>query len=316
MNARFIIICFVLALGLGYLFRTKPEAIQGNPESTPFESPVAVQTLPKPTVAPQVSGVVPPVIHPLNAPLPIERPQATLPGKRVNPRYLNKPKDMSVEFEMINGLAVAYGDTILGKPVAGFSESRGISDLSPAKYWDHGVVPYLIKNDVVDPDRVLRAIDYFNQHTHVRFVPYENQPDAILFQVGEENCLSFLGKTGGVQPVFLSDKCRTPEITHELMHALGFVHEQSRADRDQYVEILWQNIEEKYQPQFAMVPEPLMNAYYDSPFDSGSIMMYGPHVFSINPEVNTMRLKSGQPLKSIPDTLSPSDVDRVNRLYP
>ena len=48
---------------------------------------------------------------------------------------------------------------------------------------------------------------------------------------------------GSIDEVSISNGCgRHGTIWHELMHSLGFVHEQARTDRDTYVEILWDNI--------------------------------------------------------------------------
>jgi hypothetical protein len=63
-------------------------------------------------------------------------------------------------------------------------------------------------------------------------------------------CWSYVGRFGGPQIVALQppDKngpnCLGGEgrSIHELLHALGIFHEQSRADRDQYIDVKFENI--------------------------------------------------------------------------
>lgn len=47
------------------------------------------------------------------------------------------------------------------------------------------------------------------------------------------------------QNLSIGARCDTKAIVeHELLHALGFYHEQSRSDRDDYVKIWWDQIQE------------------------------------------------------------------------
>lgn len=53
----------------------------------------------------------------------------------------------------------------------------------------------------------------------------------------------------GKQKLSIGTNCdRIATIEHEFFHALGFWHEQSRADRDDYVKIMWDLIKEGREP--------------------------------------------------------------------
>lgn len=80
-----------------------------------------------------------------------------------------------------------------------------------------------------------------------RFRPkIENDTNYIVITNSNSGCWSSVGKQGGRQSVNLQgNMCLRNQIgtaIHELMHALGFTHEQNRYERDDYVEILWENI--------------------------------------------------------------------------
>jgi len=68
-------------------------------------------------------------------------------------------------------------------------------------------------------------------------------------------------------------------IKHEIMHALGFFHEHSRSDRDNFINIVEENIEPLYISNFYRRTETKDNGV---PYDYKSIMHYGKSDFTTN----------------------------------
>lgn len=262
-------------------------------------------------MTPQASVVAQPT--PVAAPV-LEKKKITL-GK-IKPHNVDSteptPSDI-VSFEIKDGFGIVQNDIIIGTPEEG-TEKTGFYKLPIPNYWDKPEIPYAIDVDAPRPEEIEKALKHIEEKTGLKFIPYDNQPDAILFQKGKEHCLSALGRLGGVQPIRLSDSCGWHEITHEVMHALGFIHEHSRFDRNDYIAVEWQNIEEKYHMQFEIFAEDLAGPAKHSPFDYHSIMLYEKNFFAKDKGLTTLKSKTNQ-LVSPGRGLSALDIDRVKKLF-
>lgn len=122
---------------------------------------------------------------------------------------------------------------------------------SPERKWPNGTIPYKFGDDLIERDRaaVLNAMDIFRKETCIKFVlKRSNHTEFIIFRKSDNGCGTTVGYRGnnteGVD-VLLTDGCLkiSAAIQHELLHVIGLWHEQSRPDRDDFVDIYWENIE-------------------------------------------------------------------------
>ncbi|XP_039284220.1 astacin-like metalloendopeptidase isoform X3 [Nilaparvata lugens] len=128
-------------------------------------------------------------------------------------------------------------------------------DVFPDRLWKNRTVPYII-SPLYEPDEyitIYKAITTINYMTCVKFVPWNGKAKdfLIIWPIKyPKGCWSFVGRFGGAQIVSLQPpdakgpNCLGNEgrAMHELLHAIGIFHEQSRADRDKFVKINLSNV--------------------------------------------------------------------------
>ncbi|XP_067144861.1 astacin-like metalloprotease toxin 4, partial [Centruroides vittatus] len=147
----------------------------------------------------------------------------------------------------------------------------------------------------------------------ITFKQRQYESDYILFIKGD-GCYSDIGRVRGEQHLSLGEGCEyVGTVVHEIVHALGFYHEQSRSDRDNYLIIHWENIEEGEDVQFERLTPDIITSY--DGFDLESIMLYGNDDFSKDKKSLTMEAKSGIKLSSDNVSLFPNDVFKIKMLY-
>jgi len=183
--------------------------------------------------------------------------------------------------------------------------------------WPGGVIPYIISGRFNSHERsvIARAMKNYHEKTCIRFVPRTNEKGYINIMQGS-GCSSSVGRTGRSQQVSLGNGCvYTGIVMHELMHATGFWHEQSRADRDKHITINWSNIQSGMEFNFLKYDLNKID-HLGAEYDTCSVMHYGSTAFAKSWGKKTIVPKHATKCKlGQRDGFSDTDIRKINTLY-
>lgn len=174
-------------------------------------------------------------------------------------------------------------------------------------------------SDVLDSNAlkiIFSAIHEIEQKTCIRFPKYDETFDEDYLEMDGINsgCWSFIGRLNGRQPINIGPGCVYHyTVIHELVHAIGFWHQQSTWNRDEYIKILWENIINGTEGNFQKVSLDVVSNF-NTTYDYNSVMHYSLYAFS----------KNGKPTIAILDAnatydesrqFTNTDVTKIQRMY-
>ncbi|KAM9859229.1 high choriolytic enzyme 1-like [Aulostomus maculatus] len=183
------------------------------------------------------------------------------------------------------------------------------------KYRDKVKVPFKIASGYSNEERTIikNAMKSLKRLTCVKFIKKRRRHTNYIEIFNGSGCWSYVGRIGGKQQLSLKrNGCLYKGIVqHELLHALGFHHEQVRSDRDDYITVLFENIRAGLESQF----EKLNTNNLGSPYDFNSVMQYSNKAFSKNGQPTLVAKSDPSLVFGYAPEMSANDIARVNSVY-
>ncbi|XP_051997387.1 low choriolytic enzyme-like isoform X2 [Xyrauchen texanus] len=186
--------------------------------------------------------------------------------------------------------------------------------LWPTSADGHVYIPYVIADNYSsrEVDIIQRALDSFSSVSCIRFFPRNDERDYISIE-SRSGCYSYVGRQGYGQIVSLaSSGCiYHSTVQHELLHALGFNHEQTRSDRDDHIQVIWENILDDKKHNF----DKINTLNQGTPYDYNSVMQYERYAFSKNGLATMVPIPDSSVEIGTATEMSQNDMTRLFRLY-
>ena len=171
-----------------------------------------------------------------------------------------------------------------------------------SRRWPTVEIPYELDHRIPDLGRVTRAIAHWGANTPFRFVPHTGQRDYIRF-TESIGCTSRIGRVGGEQRIEVGRSCEQRDVIHDIGHALGFLHEHTRVDRDDFVTYHSECAQPGTDAHFSKDRDALIS----SPYDYQSIMHFDSVRFA-RPNCQTLLPRSNHVSIGTTEELSPGDI--------
>ncbi|XP_028812727.1 high choriolytic enzyme 1-like isoform X1 [Denticeps clupeoides] len=209
---------------------------------------------------------------------------------------------------------ILFGDVAVGTGFQNADPCTSRNCLWPKANDGNVHIPYVISNQYSSGERSIieRALQAFHASTCIRF--HRRQSDMHYLDIRSlQGCWSFVGRRTGSQTVSLSRQgCVYPHVVqHEILHALGFNHEQCRSDRDEHVRIIYSNVAPGQEHNFRKVQTNNLG----TPYDYDSVMHYPRNAFSRNGQPTILPIPNRDVSIGRATVMSRNDILRINRLY-